>query len=403
MKEQFKVPQRHIEAVKKQVAKWQKKAAALECDIPTITISDTIHTHASKPDSRGRIAIEPMVEITIEGEAPKLDEWRVVARLTHRKFNGHYENIITFIDKSSSAISAIKEAEQDLAPSCDHCEVKRYRKTTFLLTHKDSGETIQIGSTCLEDFTRNASLKDLVLFFDIVDYAKNKGGYSAKELEIECSHLPIEQFVALTLNIIDEQEFVSKREAEDSGEQSTASRVYEHLFDQTKLLSGYENKNTKHVLGEIMNMTSETSAFAVNLSNALMRTPNFININNGHAVAIVIGAIGNVVNKLNKNDKPIEFLAEHAGLIGQRTEFELTFIGSSIKDTDYGLKYTYYFMDAKKRKFKWTCWGKEPAIELIKGCTVKLTGTISKHEDFGTPTTVINRCAKVRLVSRQPD
>ncbi len=395
MKEVIWVSQQEVDNIKKATKKFHKKAMELECELPQITFSEVKRLSKEK-GSDGLFGIKSLFKVTIEGNPPRLDDWEVIAQLDHKRFGDRYENIVQAWGICANILQSTETKCR--APSCDHCEAKRERKTTYLLRHRDTDEIIQIGSTCIEDFTKKSSLKSLLLNFKVIETVK-----SAKERTnvepTEFSFVSLSGLVSTAITQINQHGFVSKGDAQYSDKTATSDAIIGGL---AKGRIECDHDLTKYVLEELHKSASQNTNFAINLKNSITRDDGHININNRYAVAVIAGAISTILRKKEKEDNDIEFSHDYAGLVSDRKEFTLTLISTYAESTSYGMKDIFYFVDELKRRFKWTCWGSLPDVEMKVGNLYELTATISKHDDYKIPTTVINRCKKIRVINDDP-
>lgn len=390
MKEVFWLNKENLQAAKKAFSKWEAKAIAMECDIPSITFTEETKFEEGDKDN-GLVTGQVLYKVELEGSAPRLDDWNVVAQLEHREYDTGFENKVTFWDTEASQVKELDTFT--LAPSCDHCEKQRKRKTTYLLKHNLTDEIVQIGSTCVDDFTKNTSLKALILNYKIVESIK---GYSLnQDSTTTSSFAKVDDLVSVAISTIEKKGFLSKRDAMYSGDEATVYTAIQ-VLKQSKSLSAHESLND--VLGVLTSIASESTHFAINLENAMTKDGGYVNISNTYSLSVIVGAVSAAMNRIQKEKEKLEFLHEHIGIVKDRLELQLTLISTYTSNTEHGLKDTYYFTDSKKRRVKWKCWGAAPKVEMKKGQTYTLKATISKHENFGVPTTVINRCKEIRVV-----
>jgi hypothetical protein len=83
--------------------------------------------------------------VVLQGEAPRLDGWRIAAVVRHRGAEAQLRPV-------PGAPNLRLPADRWRKASCDHCKVARNRKETFLLLHDGDGVVRQVGSTCMRDF-----------------------------------------------------------------------------------------------------------------------------------------------------------------------------------------------------------------------------------------------------------
>jgi hypothetical protein len=84
-------------------------------------------------------------DVTISGEAPRYAGWRFVASVDAADGGG---TILRFPPGREAAVRNTDVA----AGHCDHCHTRRARRRTMLLAHDDTGQLLQVGTSCLKDF-----------------------------------------------------------------------------------------------------------------------------------------------------------------------------------------------------------------------------------------------------------
>lgn len=93
-------------------------------------------------------------QLTVTGGVPKLQGWQFFAKIEHtsdgnvvRGFSGTQEDLERI--GGASLFQRMTECPSD----CDHCNTRRQRNTTFFFLNQDSGDVMQVGSTCVADFS----------------------------------------------------------------------------------------------------------------------------------------------------------------------------------------------------------------------------------------------------------
>jgi hypothetical protein len=92
-------------------------------------------------------------EYVINGEAPRIHGWALLARVEHVG-ERNFVQAVPGVDVPVSAFTS--------DPVCEHCNTKRRRKDTFLVRHDTNGLIMQVGSTCLRDFLGHDSPEKIV-------------------------------------------------------------------------------------------------------------------------------------------------------------------------------------------------------------------------------------------------
>jgi len=138
MNKTFKISPDLLGKVKATVARLNKRAVKLGVPLVSMIIGPS----SLVPQDNGGAVL--MHEVTVDLEVPKLPDWRFLATLEH---TGEGNIIRVFPGAGEVYLSAYRTC----APKCDHCNIDRNRKDTFVVEHI-SGERKQVGRDCLTDF-----------------------------------------------------------------------------------------------------------------------------------------------------------------------------------------------------------------------------------------------------------
>lgn len=86
---------------------------------------------------------ELMYEVEIGGDAPKYNDWQLLASLD-----------FSLGDVIVNTAPGVTNVNRDGLRNgwCDHCKTNRYRTKNYLVGNINTGEQVQVGSTCLKDF-----------------------------------------------------------------------------------------------------------------------------------------------------------------------------------------------------------------------------------------------------------
>jgi len=151
-----------LEATRDKIAKINAKASkkGLSGRLEVIAEEVTV-TH----DVAGIPVEEIRYETTITGEPPKHNGWVFLATL---------EWVETGV--IVRAVPGAPPADRDkFEPNkCDHCNTYRRRNETYVVRNEETGEQLQVGSTCLKDFL---GWSGLVVFCTDEDVEREIGGY----------------------------------------------------------------------------------------------------------------------------------------------------------------------------------------------------------------------------------
>lgn len=187
-----------------------------------------------------RYAIE-VIDVYVEGFAPIINGWRLIACLEHTTAG----NLIHNFEKDEN-LDVGEYSHREFY--CEHCGLRRDRSTVYLLKNKE-GEIKQVGSTCLVDFTGNLSAEDLAKFFlkskDILE-DESIEGYGGNP-----THLGTNSFFAYVLQTIKDYGWISATQAKSMGVHSTSKMAYRAFCGNEKELR-HPDSDTRRKAVEII-------------------------------------------------------------------------------------------------------------------------------------------------------
>jgi hypothetical protein len=334
--------------------------------------------YEQRDDESGELVVYLNIEIT--NAYPQINGWILGAAIEHLAEGA---NIVRL---SPHLIDQPNTEEFFTVPSdCDHCNVKRQRKNTYIFVNLADNTRIQIGSTCMKDYTGHSlqvpyfeALDDLI---DSMERMRGGGGgrhFSVRELTYAAA-MAIKEFG------------YQKRDGRHPTRQAMMSillepRNYNYITltdDETDEI----NKAIEWILG-----VEPTSDFIRNLKTIV----EFDKTDHKYIgfIAALIPAYRRQMNWTKM--KEIKEAAPKVPVItGEKVEINGTIINTSTVENDYGTRYVITVLD--DRGFK--VWGTEPS--KCWGCKVgdRIAFTAStveasdKDETFGfykRPTKVVH-------------
>lgn len=92
------------------------------------------------------------VEVELQGEPPRYGGWTLLARLDALAAE---DGSTGWVVRCAPGVEeSLVDRGQLRAGWCDHCRTRRPgRRRLFAVHHPETGQTLQVGSTCLKDFT----------------------------------------------------------------------------------------------------------------------------------------------------------------------------------------------------------------------------------------------------------
>src|SRR6185436_3993612 len=156
----YQVLERNLANLKHEIAKLNRRAAKL--GVPAITLRETgnVVTRERKDDITGLVtSVDRTIEIELLGTTPKFAGWTLAATLEHTPEG----NIIRKVPSCPVDLMPFRDSK----PKCEHCNLERRRKDTYLVAH-DSGTVKQVGHDCIHDFLGHKSPQALADMAEIL-------------------------------------------------------------------------------------------------------------------------------------------------------------------------------------------------------------------------------------------
>lgn len=315
----------------------------------------------------------------------KYDGWIFIATLQHLNTG---ENIIRSINNEW----IIPPKYHNSGSQCEHCNVNRYRKDTYLVLRECDGKTFQCGSSCISDFIGNNSPDDLLkkatLISELVHFmngACSGGGSNNDEL------FYITNFLTHTVACIRHHGWISKSAASSSGEMATVVRVMSNIDEAPSgtmpcPITPEDSEKAKLAAEWAESLPDEDCDQSDYLHNirAITRT--------GLVDLRTIGFAASIVNAYDRaqpkqNTKKI---STYVGALKVREDFNLTLTKIFSGVSNYGPYEKFIFNDERGNIIIWFNSSQE---ELKIGARYKIRGTVKEHSEFrGEKQTIINRC-----------
>ena len=162
----FAIYEENMPKFEKALNRIKNKCEKYDCPFVYNEIGEEFKVETITTDEDGTILTSP-IEITrrfvvVEVEAkPVIDNWELIASLEHTKEGNIIHSVRNDIE--------IPKRYYNVAPYCEHCNTKRYRKNSFIVRNTETNEFKQVGKTCLNDFTGNINAEWLASFYAMFD------------------------------------------------------------------------------------------------------------------------------------------------------------------------------------------------------------------------------------------
>lgn len=328
----------------------------------------------------------------ITGVAPSLPDWEFMATLDYDANAGLI--IRAYPGMPAVDRTALREGW------CDHCHTNRYRRTTYVMRHKVSGEEIQVGSSCIKDFTGWTALP--VTF----DYLQKEiegfsGGFGGAPKEISVLTALAFAWAAVTewgyvrasepgatkgvvMDMIDPPR-PTKHNGQYLADLASLRKHSEEMGERAKELRAF-------ILNDVDFPLSTRSDYAANVK-AIAR-PEMVSLRQIGILASAPQAWARFQEKSFIAEKAKAPESNWVGEIGERWEMSLTFKAVRYIESMYGRTALHTFVDDSGNVFKW--FASTADFGGYEGDRFHITAGIKAHKDFkGAKETHLTRVKEI--------
>jgi len=382
-----------------------KKAARNGIPETTARIVETIEKEIQAPDLNGEwqtVGTRKFYRVEVEITQVKIDGWNFRAKLEHLEEG----NIIYSVGNEDLA-----EEWRTAAPNCEHCNQNRQRKETYIVT-STAGDTRQIGSTCIREYTGIDPAK----VFRWIEYIHEVTElYQEDEdrpaLPREAHYIDTEFYLTFVTATIRNFGWTPRSKA-DFENAATADTALNIMFDarygkevEREYLPNKDDMKLAKDAIEYMKDRDTKSDYEWNMKLAIANE-----VVPAKALGIVASLIPYYKRHLEyqiERDLAVEKNGDstHVGTVGTREDFILTLTAMlPLEGGQYGPTYLHKFRDQDGNIVSWfssnICHiipGSADREELEPGHTYTVKATVKRHQDYkGIPQTLITRAKIVK-------
>jgi hypothetical protein len=374
----YSIPSHRMSDFNARIKKIERKAAQLGCAAPVVTLGRILDIPIRDQNGMPTLQYYHAQQVTVTGEAPTLNGWTVVAAIDH--LHGGEANVIR-----GDAPKKYRTAEGN----CEHCNHKRARNTTYVLVQGD--RTMQVGSTCLADFT---GIHDPIkaaelcgIYHDLGDFdddGTDRGG--------GCRSIPaLLGYVACAAMSIRTDGWVSKGAAYDGYGTATAMIATMLIADRVKPTPA-DIATAEAAIAWARDIDPETESDYLHNLRAVCQREAVADQHQGIA-ASVVAAHTRIQER--EHEAAIESTSEYFGSVKVRSLYRLRLISVIVIDGHYGISFLHKFRDCAGNVAIW--FGSRRAeidgYEIKVGALHYVKGTVKEHSEFkGVKQTTLTRC-----------
>lgn len=334
------------------------------------------------------------VEIEAEGTAI-VNNWEFVAVIEHTTFG----NVIRSISENIE----FPEKYRNVAPNCEHCNVNRYRKDTYLVRNVETGEFKQVGKSCLRDYTNGLSAELVAEFISGFDsIIKGETPYTGIKPQRYYETKAIVEIASELVRVLGYE----KKNYENPEKKYTSLRAeqyYWHLIDKHYSISTdreiksngfvFENPETKELAKNALHWIRETAETRNNDFMKNLKILCMAEAVSARDLGIVCSLIPAYLRNLQweqekKRKEATQAGSVHVGNVKERITIEVaSFSCVTSWFTQFGTTYIFQIVDTNNNIFTWK------TSNTIPENTTKIVGTIKAHNEYrGIMQTELTRC-----------
>ena len=375
------IPEENLPRLQERIAQLSKRAEKLGVEPPILTIGT--HTDRDHPHIEGLVM--RVFEVEIEGQAPVINGWHFVARIEHLP-DGNV--LYTAPDETQPTWARTVE------PKCDHCQLARDRKDTFLVRRDGATEVRQVGSSCLKDFTGHAdphALAEMAEMIGALDaFANECEGYDPDAEPGGESLVGLEKYLTYVSLAVDTHGWVSRSNA-FGPDLPTADAAISAMFSKKRDRPTPEQKHRDEAAAAIEWALGHFDPSDHDLNDYEWNVAQVVKLD---AIRYKhIGIAASVIPAYRRELEQRLALEHSAGYVGepkQRIQFDsLTVESVRTIESYYGASYLHTMHDPDGHVLVWFA----SNFQAKPGDVLTGKGTIKEHSEFRhVQQTVLTRC-----------
>lgn len=367
MKKIYNIPEFNFEKFKSKIEYVNKKCIKL--GFPEIK-TNILKTYFKD-------GIFNIYEVEIDGETPKIDNWKFVAKLEHTEKGNIIRNI---------SLYQIPNYFRETSPKCEHCNVNRKRNDTFVLKNQITGEFKQVGKNCLSDFLGGIDPHNVALYCEYLKDIELLENYSDDDVENFSkikSYFPLFDVLALSHFFIKTYGYVKKIDS-NSEKKATFQRVIDSFKEKENIKILLSNEDIKDMINWVNN-SLEDNEYINNLK--ILCQFEYVEEKNIGILASLPIVYQKYIDK--KNEEKIKKTSEYIGSsIGGKVCIRVLLQKTISFEGNWGINYIHIFKDENDNVIKW-----KTSIFMEENKMYEITGKIKNYETYkGVKQTELTRC-----------
>lgn len=382
----------NMERLEKKLLRIYNKCKAYGCDFHYEVVGETFK---ELKDQKGRPYMARFILVDAEGTAI-VNNWEFVASVEHTEKGNVFTGILGI---------EVPDRYYTSKPVCEHCNTSRYRKYTYIVRNKETGEFKQVGKSCLKDFTNGMSAEAVTRYISLFDSliageAPEPGAsvehYLAKEEYLRYTAETIRHFGYVKTNDEDRQSTASlAMDFYEAGRGRAVSKNHlKYLREQMdKVNFNIESPETVKLVKDALEWISNQREYSNYIHNLkTVCALDYVTYKNFGLLASLFPAYDRDMERAAKRRamSPDESHSVHVGNTGDRIRVKVQSVKCMTSwDGQYGIMRLYKFVGQNGNVYTW----KTGKLVDESFTEMSITGTVKAHTEFrGIKQTELTRC-----------
>lgn len=378
----YLIPEQNMDHLRQKIEKLRRRAEKLG----TEPIRLKTHGFEQEEDGEGRITM--FSRVTVEGKAPRLNGWRFVGKIIFLE----EANVLQLLPEQEE-YGNVPERFRTCNVWCDHCNLFRNRVSTYIVADEHE-EYMQVGSTCLADFTGHPDPQSVLAAASII-WEAEAACQEATDLDEAWDaafplYVNLKMYLTYVAACIHEFGW-TPRSQKDVG-YPTADAAYAAMTSRKSEAQGVTIecteadealvKKTIAWIREVVLLRDENSDYEWNLTVAVAEKA---------MPTLLCGIAASAIPYYQREQERLATVggSEYVGVIGKRTTFrDLKLLRVLSFDGAWGTRFLHRFQDPEGNVLIW--WTTK-ALEADRVYFGK--ATVKDHEEYkGVKQTTLTRC-----------
>lgn len=378
----IKVHENRLEEFERGFAAMVRKANRLGLPAPAYRVGD------AEPVS-GENETYHLFNVEVTGQAPVINGWALHSVIAHLEGENLFQRVgLDFPD------APLRFRNQPAW--CEHCKTSRRRVDTFLIYNAEKAEFMQLGSSCVNDFTGSTNALAFwgyeAAFNSLMDDEWSEGGGTGMR-----RFLNVETFVALAAKAAVNYGWVSRAKAAESPSGfATADIALDAYFNpRHQIHSGYmkpaKAEDVEAALEWARGLGTSTNDYLYNLNTAvrLATVPTRF----AGLLASLVPSYWREMERVARDAERANVSA-HVGTVGKREIFTVKLVGKIPYESMYGSGVVAKFLDENGNELTWMTSATGTADDFPTGEFVTVKATVKGHDSYkGIAQTILSRVA----------